>query len=132
MMTTPRIRLITFVVFLAGVTACTEAPPEPGASDSPQPTTSASSEPSPPTSSPTIEIPPVDGPYDWTTDPADFVVGVDNPYFPLEPGTVLVYEGQSHGEREVVTIHVTDRTREILGVTCVVVRDTVTVAGEIH
>lgn len=79
-----------------------------------------------------MEIPSVDGPYDWTIDAKNFVAGVDNPYFPLVPGTVLVYEGQSDGEREVVTIHVTDRTKEILGVTCVVVRDTVEVAGEIH
>jgi hypothetical protein len=79
-----------------------------------------------------IEIPPVDGPYDWQIDPANFVEGVDNPYFPLTPGTVLVYEGHSGDEREIVTIRVTGRTREILGITAVVVRDTVRVAGEIH
>jgi hypothetical protein len=79
-----------------------------------------------------IEIPPVDGPYDWTIDAADFVRGVNNPYFPLDPGTVLVYEGRSDGEHEVVTVRVTDETREILGVTCVVVRDTVEVAGEVR
>lgn len=79
-----------------------------------------------------IEIPPVDGPYDWTIDAADFVSTVDNPFFPLDPGTVLVYEGRSDGEREVVTIRVTGETKEILGVTCVVVRDTVEVAGEVH
>jgi hypothetical protein len=60
------------------------------------------------------------------------VSGVDNPYFPLEPGTVLVYEGHSEEEREVVTVRVTEMTKEILGVTCVVVRDTVRVAGEIR
>ena len=31
-----------------------------------------------------------------------------------------------------MTIHVTSRTKEILGITSIVVRDTVTVAGEIH
>ena len=56
---------------------------------------------------------------------------MDNPYFPLVPGTVLIYEGTSDGEREVVTIRVTHETKEILGVTCIVVRDTVEVAGEI-
>ena len=45
--------------------------------DLPEPTTSISPEPSP-----AIEIPPVDGPYDWTVDPGDFVSGIDNPYFP--------------------------------------------------
>src|SRR5688500_13910462 len=82
-----------------------------------------------PRSTPTqpIELPPVDGPYDWTVDAAHFAANVDNPYFPLVPGTVLVYEGRSDGEREVVTIRVTDQTKEILGVTCTVVRDTVEV-----
>jgi hypothetical protein len=79
-----------------------------------------------------IEIPPVDGPYDWSIDPQNFVEEVDNPHFPLVPGTTLVYRGESDGEREVVTIEVTDRTKEILGVTCVVVKDTVEVAGEVH
>ena len=27
-------------------------------------------------------------------DPADFVERVDNPYFPLEPGTTFVFEGR--------------------------------------
>jgi hypothetical protein len=78
-----------------------------------------------------IEIPPVDGPYDWTVDPADFVAGVHNPYFPLVPGTTLTYEGTSGGEREVVTIKVMRRTKEILGVRCVVVRDVVEIDGEL-
>jgi hypothetical protein len=79
-----------------------------------------------------VALPPVDGPYDWSIDPRNFVQEVDNPYFPLVPGTTLVYRGLSDGEREVVTIEVTDRTKEILGVTCVVVKDTVEVAGGIH
>jgi hypothetical protein len=132
-MSTSRIRLVILALFVAGLTACGDTAPNPSGSESSDPTTSFSSEPSPSISSePTIEIPPVDGPYGWTIDPADLVSVVDNPYFPLEPGTVLVYEGQSDGEHEVVTIHVTDRTKEILGVRCVVVRDTVKVAGEIH
>jgi hypothetical protein len=92
--------------------------------------------PSSPTSSPAsspsaepIAIPPVDGPYDWTIDPADFVDRVDNPYFPLTPGTTNVYEGSSDGEHEVVTVEVTSKTKEILGVACVVVKDIVKVDG---
>jgi hypothetical protein len=78
-----------------------------------------------------IAIPPVDGPYDWTIDPANFVTTIDNPYFPLTPGTTLIYEGEADGEHEVNTIEVTAKTKEILGVTCVVVKDTVEVKGEI-
>jgi hypothetical protein len=84
------------------------------------------------TTDPSIQVPPVDGPYDWTVEATDFVSSVDNPYFPLVPGTTLVYRGQSDGEREVVTIEVTREMKEILGVTCVVVKDTVEIAGEIH
>jgi hypothetical protein len=50
-----------------------------------------------------------------------------NPYFPLVPGTAWVY--QSGSER--ITVTVTNETRVILGVTCVVVRDRVEDRGEL-
>ena len=34
-------------------------------------------------------------PYDPVIDPANFVSKIDNPYFPLVPGTTFVYEGQT-------------------------------------
>jgi hypothetical protein len=64
-------------------------------------------------------------------DPADFVPVIDNPYLPLRPGTTLVYEGTSGGEREVVRVSVTDDTEEILGITATVVRDRVFVGGKL-
>ncbi|HUU85406.1 MAG TPA: hypothetical protein VM243_18050 [Phycisphaerae bacterium] len=63
-------------------------------------------------------------------DPADFVAVVDNPFFPLTPGTMRVYEGEKPDGLERVEVLVTDDTREILGVTCTVVRDTVALDGE--
>jgi hypothetical protein len=69
----------------------------------------------------------VDETYDPLIDPADFVATVDNPLMPLVPGTVYVYEGGG----ETIEVTVTSDTRDILGVTCVVVRDTVSVDGEI-
>ena len=114
--------VLTCVVLLAAPAACGDTPNEPR-----EPAASTPVESSTP-----IGIPPVDGPYDWEIDPSDFVEGVDNPYFPLEPGTVLVYEGRSGDEQEVVTVRVTRRTEEIAGITAVVVRDTVTVDGQIH
>ena len=55
-------------------------------------------------------------------DPLEIGVSVDpNPYFPLEQGRQWVYEG---GE-EVITVTVTDRTKLIGGVICVVVNDRV-------
>jgi hypothetical protein len=64
-------------------------------------------------------------------DPARFVEVVDNPYFPLQLGTAFIYEGTSDGEAQRDEVTVTDQTKTILGVRCVVVRDTVTVEGEV-
>jgi hypothetical protein len=64
-------------------------------------------------------------------DPTRFVEVVDNPYFPLQPGTVFIYEGTSDGEAQRGEVTVTDQTKTILGVRCIVVRDTVTVEGEL-
>jgi hypothetical protein len=69
--------------------------------------------------------------YPVTIDPANFVETVDNPYFPLTPGTTWVYEGLSEGEQERNEVTVTDETKVILGVTCVVVRDIVLIDGEV-
>jgi hypothetical protein len=62
-------------------------------------------------------------------DPRDFVRVIDNEYLPLRPGTAFVYTGTAEGEHERNVVSVTRRTKEILGVTCVVVLDTVTVDG---
>jgi hypothetical protein len=56
-------------------------------------------------------------------DPADFVSGVDNPYFPLVPGTTFIYRGETEGTPTRSETYVTYDTKVILGVTCVVVRD---------
>jgi hypothetical protein len=63
--------------------------------------------------------------------PADFVSVIDNPYLPLRPGSRWVYQGISEGESEKTVVSVTNRTREIMGVTATVVRDQVFVAGEL-
>lgn len=64
-------------------------------------------------------------------DPSDFTHQVTNPFFPLEPGTVLIYEGEDDGETERVVVEVTADTRRILGVECVVVRDRVWIDGDL-
>jgi hypothetical protein len=70
-------------------------------------------------------------PYRPRVAPADFVSVIDNPYFPLSPGTTLVYRGVSDGEREVVKVTVTDKTKQILGIRATVVRDRVFVDGKL-
>ena len=72
---------------------------------------------------------PVD--YSPVIDPADFVSYVDNEFFPLEPGTTYIFEGTTEEGTEHIEVNVTSLTRVILGVTCVVVNDTVWLNGEI-
>jgi hypothetical protein len=50
--------------------------------------------------------------------PADFTTTIDNKYFPLEPGTIFVYEGGAEQRGEMT---VTSDTKKIMGVECVVV-----------
>ena len=66
-------------------------------------------------------------------DPADFSADVTNPWFPQEPGTRWTYrETTEDGEVVRVVVTATAATREIAnGVTARVVRDTVTLDGEI-
>ncbi|HET8619574.1 MAG TPA: hypothetical protein VFM27_11470 [Acidimicrobiales bacterium] len=71
------------------------------------------------------------GNYAPNLDPADFVAAVDNPYLPLTPGARWVYEGSSDGEPERIEVVVTDQRRAIMGISAVVVRDTVSVDGEV-
>jgi hypothetical protein len=60
-------------------------------------------------------------------DPANFQARVDNPYYPLVPGTVLKY--RSGDEENIVTV--THDTKEIMGVKCVVVHDVVMKHGRV-
>jgi hypothetical protein len=64
-------------------------------------------------------------------DPSKFVQNVDNPWFPLKPGTMFVYEGSKDGKKATDIVEVTDRTRVISGVRCVAVRDTLVLNGRV-
>ena len=65
-------------------------------------------------------------------DPADFSTDIDNPYWPMKPGSRWVYrETDDTGAREKVVVSVTDRTKRIAnGVEARVIRDTVTENGQ--
>jgi hypothetical protein len=71
------------------------------------------------------------GNYHPSIDPADFVTGVDNPYFPLAPGAHWVYSAVEDGEHQRDEVTVTGERKEVLGIPVVVVRDTITVDGEV-
>ena len=57
--------------------------------------------------------------------PDNFVSKVDNPYFPLVPGTTLIYRGETEGVPTRNEMVVTNDTKVILGVTTIVVHDSV-------
>lgn len=71
------------------------------------------------------------GIYHPLIDPQDFVPLVDNPYFPLLPGTTLIYEKNTEDGIEHLEVAVTHRTKEILGVTCTVVHAVESLAGAV-
>ena len=70
------------------------------------------------------------GAYAPTIDPANFVLRIDNRYFPLVPGTAFHYRGYSGTTAQTDDMVVTRKTKKILGVTCTVVRDTVSEHGK--
>jgi hypothetical protein len=63
---------------------------------------------------------------------SDFSAHVDNPWFPLTPGTRYVYTGVKDGQpaRDVLTV--THRTNTVGGVPCVVVEDRLYLRGKLR
>jgi hypothetical protein len=55
--------------------------------------------------------------------PSQFTTPLQNPYFPLRPGTVFRYRGTDEGERLHERVLVTSKTKVIQGITTTVVRD---------
>jgi hypothetical protein len=63
--------------------------------------------------------------------PAAFTINIDNPYWPMQPGSRWVYrETDPEGARQRVVVTVTDQTKRIAnGITARVVHDVVTERG---
>jgi hypothetical protein len=65
-------------------------------------------------------------------DPADFVPQIDNPYWPMAPGSRWVYrETDGEGGKQRVEVAVTDRAKSILGIRATVVHDVVSEDGQL-
>jgi hypothetical protein len=66
-------------------------------------------------------------------DPKNFTANIDNPYWPMGPGTQWTYrETDQEGAEQKVVVTVTDQTKKIAnGVVARVVRDTVTEDGRL-
>src|SRR6516162_5479419 len=72
--------------------------------------------------------------WDPEINPADFSTSttIDNPYYPLKPGTTFVYQAHNAAGGLIENrVAVTHKTKTILGVTCVEVHDTVSVNGQL-
>ena len=64
--------------------------------------------------------------------PEDFVKEIDNPYWPMAPGSKWVFtETDLKGTTERIVVTVTDRKKTIMGIEATVVRDVVTEDGEL-
>jgi hypothetical protein len=64
-------------------------------------------------------------------DPAEFTTEIDNPYWPMAPGSRWVYREAEGGSEQRVVVTVTDRTKAIAnGIEARVVRDVVSEDGE--
>jgi hypothetical protein len=69
-------------------------------------------------------------PYSPKIDPAVFSTTIDNPYFPMTPGTRTIYHANTPDGLQRTTTEVTRDTKTIMGVATVVVHDTVSLGGE--
>jgi hypothetical protein len=99
-----------------------------GGEESSGPDRAASTEPAEAAAGP--PLPQEDEPFEL--DPADFVDTIDNPYWPMTPGSKWVYrETDADGTVQRVVVTVTDRKRMIEGIEATVVRDVVSEDGEV-
>lgn len=71
------------------------------------------------------------GVYAPEIDPQAFDNPIDNAYLPFPVGATWTYEGDTEDGLEIIVIEVLPDTREIMGVECVTVRDTVTIGGDL-
>jgi len=88
-----------------------------------------SSSATPAASSSASSLAPVHGSYSPSIDPANFVGTIDNRYLPFVPGTTFHYSGVRGKIPQTDDEVVSHRTKQILGVTSTVVRDTVSEHG---
>jgi hypothetical protein len=65
-------------------------------------------------------------------EPAGFVSTIDNPWFPLLPGSTWTYRGVKDGEPGQDTMTVTTKTKDIAGIPAVVVHDELVQGGKVR
>ena len=68
----------------------------------------------------------------FKVDPTDFTTAIDNRYWPMKPGNHWVYrETNAEGDVQRNDVVVTSKTKKIMGIRAVVVRDTVRQGGQL-
>ncbi len=70
------------------------------------------------------------GSYSPVINPANFVSGIDNRYFPLKPGTGFHFRGFKDAAAQTDDMVVTNQVKVVLGVKCTVVKDMVSEGGK--
>jgi hypothetical protein len=94
-------------------------------------TSTLSRSPATPSTPPASSAPPASSEYRPAIDPSNYVSAIDNPFLPFSPGARWVYRGTKDGETQREEVVVTNQTKVILGVPCLVVRDTATHGGRL-
>ena len=65
-------------------------------------------------------------------DPSEFTTDIDNPYWPMAPGTQWVYRAvDADGTEQRIVVTVTDHTRTVMGIESRIVHDVASSDGEI-
>lgn len=68
-------------------------------------------------------------PYRPQVEPANFSTNVNLPWYPLKPGTVMVYTEKEDDEVRTRIVTVSHETKVVMGVKCVIVHQVVTAAN---
>jgi hypothetical protein len=68
--------------------------------------------------------------YNPSINPENFVDNVTNIYFPLNVGTVFTYQSQTEDGLETIVVTVLSDKKTVAGVSCTVVRDIVSIDGQ--
>lgn len=123
--------VVAGLVAVTSLAACGDGNGGTGSGPAPRPTTETTTGAAVTTAGDPVIDPGDGGDYVADLDPADVADVIDNPYHPLIVGSTWRYEGESDGEIEVVEVVVTGEREEVMGISAVVVRDTVTVDGEL-
>jgi hypothetical protein len=76
------------------------------------------------------KLAPLHGHYAPKIDPKNFVATIDNPYINFKPGTGFHFKGTKGKSAQTDDEIVTHETKRILGISCTVVRDTVSENGK--